>query len=90
MIFGKNGYVGQILPLPEPGFEWVLSKTSTNAESFEYVLYTDSFRVGFRFPESLGEPADHYVVVSGFRDKTGQAYLGGEADILGFAKIRPK
>ena len=89
-IFDARGYVGTILYPPESGREWDLSENSRNAEPFEYVLYSTSFRVGFRFPPSIDNPTDHYVVAWGFRDEKGMPYIGNEADILGIAKIEAK
>ena len=89
-LYDKNGYVGTILPTLRPGWNWNLSESSRHAESHEYFIYPDGFRVAFRFPPILDNPTEFYVVVRGFRDSKMVPYVGTEADVLGFAKIEMK
>ncbi len=89
-IYDKDGYVGTILHPPRSGYSWNLGDNSPHAEPFEYLIYPDSFSVGFRFPPGIANPTEHYVVVWGFRDGKRIPYAGSESDILGIVEIEPK
>ena len=89
-IYDRDGYVGTVLHPPRSGYSWNLGDNSPHAEPFEYLIYPDSFRVGVRFPPSIDDPTEHYVVVWGFRDDRRIPYAGSEADILGIVEIKPK
>ena len=76
-------FMGNINP---PGWTHGTRHPGDNT-ALEYRLEGKTFTVRFRLPEALGNPADYFVDVWGFRDESRTPVIWQDRDRLGYARI---
>lgn len=87
-LSSADGYdhAGSILP-PLLSGHWILDDPG-DVVAGEYELDGRTLTVKFRFPEGLGDPSDHVILVWGFPDVSRTPFADDEVDVLGYARIR--